>query len=394
MIELPRDFIDEMIQTLGRDEAAQLCFALTETVSPVSVRRHCEVAENAVPWCKYGEYLSERPTFTLDPLFHAGEYYVQEASSMFIAQAYARMDSDLVSAVLDLCAAPGGKSTLWRTLIPDEATLVANEPNRQRAEILNENCIKWGHPRTVVTNAWPKDFGKNCRAVFDVIAADVPCSGEGMFRKDVNSRAEWSLKNVEKCAALQRSIIEDVWPALRAGGWLVYSTCTFNTKENEENVRWICENLGAKVVRIPVEKEWGIVETDCGCHFYPHRAKGEGFFLALLQKDGDGKTAKLPQKWDKLRPFSREMYVEKGKKKVPQHWMALTDCEEREHFPSWELNREDALRYLRHEALQLPPEASRGYVIVCYEGRPLGFVNNLGTRANNMYPPEWRIRNL
>ena len=390
MIALPQDFIDEMTQTLGCEEAAQLCCALTDTEPPVSVRRHHPVEKNAVPWCEYGEYLAERPLFTVDPLFHAGEYYVQEASSMFIAQAYARMNN--VSAVLDLCAAPGGKSTLWRTIIPDDAFLVANEPNRQRAEILNENCIKWGHPRTIVTNAWPKDFGRNCRQVFDVVAADVPCSGEGMFRKDENSRAEWSLKNVEKCAELQRSIVCDVWDALRDGGWLVYSTCTFNTRENEENVRFICEELGATVVKIPIKEEWGIVETDCGCHFYPHRTKGEGFFLALLQKNGDGKRAKFPEKWDRMKVFPREAYIEKGKKKVPQHWVAMTDCEERKKFPWVELSRDEALNYLRHEAIVLDENAPRGYVIVCFEGHPLGFVNNLGNRGNNMYPGEWRIR--
>ena len=410
-----------MQQTLGSEEATRLCRALTETEAPTSIRGHEPVGEvgsvvgyagERVPWCSRAIYLSERPQFTLDPLLHAGEYYVQEASSMFVEQAYRTIlqhEADSATSpqrgawgalgALDLCAAPGGKSTLWRSLLPDEALLVCNEPDRRRAEILNENMIKWGHPHVLVTQAWPADFGKHCEEFFDIIGADVPCSGEGMFRKDPQSRQEWSLDNVHTCARTQRAIIKDVWPALRPGGWLVYSTCTFNRLEDEDNVDWICRELGAEYVPIATDPAWGVTETERGYHFYPHKTKGEGFFLALLHKPGstekDRKSypSKLPRGLERA-VFPREPYEQKGKKLIPQHWVALTDCPEREQYPRHELTLEEARQYLRREVLILPPDVPRGYVIVCYHGRPLGFVNNLGTRANNMYPQEWRIRHL
>lgn len=460
-MELPKAFVQNMQQQLGDHEAAQLCCALCGDDTPVSIRFNplkwgggetaiAERAYSPVPWCKSGYYLPERPAFTLDPLFHAGCYYVQEASSMFIEQAWHTLrqilqtegEADAPCPLLDLCAAPGGKSTLWRTLLPDGDWLVANEPNRQRAEILNENLIKWGHPRVRVTNAYAADFAAYAPGRFRVVAADVPCSGEGMFRKDVASRCEWSPENVEKCAALQRSIIEDVWPALQAGGFLIYSTCTFNAQEDEDNVRWIVEHLGASVVPIPVAEEWGIVPSRCteapdswGYHFYPHRARGEGFFLCLLRKSLDhkpvgslakerkefrpttanysadrnnfsadrknyrrtkknspsGKTQPPVEPFDQIRHFDWMPYVRKGSKEVPQHVLAMnpaTACQ----FPQCELTLAQALSYLRRESLCI--DAPLGFVVVCYQGHPLGFVNNLGSRANNLYPQEWRIRHL
>ncbi len=417
MSALPQDFITSMQQQLGDHEAAQLCCALETSEAPVSLRLNPRkplsredtaallTEAERVGWCGSGYYLPERPQFTLDPLFHAGCYYVQEASSMFIEQAWRTIKARLglegevpASEVhcLDLCAAPGGKSTLWRSLLPAECPLVVNEPDRKRAEVLNENMQKWGADNVTVCNAYPSAFAAYAPGFFNVVAADVPCSGEGMFRKDPASRGEWSLKKVEECAALQRSIIQDVWPALCPGGFLVYSTCTFNRHEDEENVAWICRQLGARVVPLSVEKEWGIVEGRtaegrlAGYHFFPHRAKGEGFFLCLLQKDGDGQPA-ARHHLEHVRHFSWEPYVMKGPKKVPQHVLAMNPATA-SAFPKCELSREEALSYLRREALCI--DAPTGYVAVCYHGHPLGFVNNLGSRANNLYPQEWRIRHL
>lgn len=448
-----------MTECLGPEEAGALCRALTATTSPTSIRINGRKAHTLpfgaatlrpVPWCSAGYYLAERPAFTLDPLLHAGVYYVQEASSMFIEQAWrtivAHGDGE-PRRVLDLCAAPGGKSTLWRSLLPDETLLVANEPIRQRAQILAENLTKWGHPATVVTMAYPEEFAP-FHGYFDIIGADVPCSGEGMFRKDEGARAEWSPEAVEHCAERQWQIVCDIWPTLRPGGWLVYSTCTFNPREDEEMVGRICRELGATVVEIPVLPAWGIVGH---YHFYPHRAEGEGFFLALLRKNGDGdaeapvenvrprkgkkaKEGKMPAvknsgqvvKWlrnsdgfrifrpsethlaaipkafsDDAAALSSRLHVltagilmaeEKGPKLVPQHALALSEALSDEAFPRAELPRTDALAYLRRESITLSSDVPRGYVVVTYQGVPLGFVNNLGQRANNLYPDAWKIR--
>ena len=457
-IPLPDAFVRHTHALLGDAEATALCAAL-DGVPPVSLRLNPQKAaatlpaatDGAVPWCaESGRYLVSRPRFTQDPLLHAGAYYVQEAASMAIALA-ARALPDTPRRVLDLCAAPGGKSTLWRALLPDDCLLVANEPIGQRAQILRENLEKWGHSAVVVTQAYPEAFAP-LGGLFDVVAADVPCSGEGMFRKDHDARSEWSADSPALCAERQRAIIADVWPALRTGGCLVYSTCTFNSAENEDNVDWICRTLGAEVLPLPVDAAWGIVGDQTGrhlpvCRFLPHRTRGEGFFLALLRKTAEtpaprriksrGKDrglgrnaavqgAKSVAPWlsaqanyrivrtddvhlaaipesmadDALRiaqtvrtlAVGTELAEEKGRKMVPAHALALASALRADAFPRVSLGRDDALAYLRREALTLPEGTPRGYVVVAYEGLPLGFVNNLGARANNLYPAAWRIR--
>jgi len=450
-MQLPEDFRKQMTAQLGAEEAGRLFEAL-EAEAPTSVRcntaRGYECAEGGVvPWCASGRYLSGRPRFTLDPLLHAGCYYVQEAASMFVEQAF-RALPEMPRRVLDLCAAPGGKSTLCRSLLPDGALLVANEPVRSRAMVLAENLAKWGQPDVVVTNAYPADFAP-LEGLFDVIAADVPCSGEGMFRKDPAAREEWSLQNVAMCADRQYAIVKEVWPALRPGGCLVYSTCTFNRAENEENVRRIVSELGAEVLRIPVRPEWGVTEVTigdgAGYRFFPHRTRGEGFFLALLQKAGEagvvrskkkkrqplaGRTLSVREvaalsRWLEndadFRLFSPDaehvcavreslfgdalrvsqtvrtlraglMLAElKGRKWVPRQELALSLVRRRAAFPEVALSLEEAVAYLRRESLVLH-DAPRGFVVAVFEGRALGFLNNLGARANNLYPAEWRIR--
>ena len=209
-----------------------------------------------VPWCESGYYLPNRPAFTFDPLFHAGGYYVQEAASMFLEQAM-RRSVGAPCRMLDLCAAPGGKSSLASTLLPKGSLLVANEVIRQRSQILAENLTKWGCPNTIVTNSDPADFGQ-LDNFFDVLLTDVPCSGEGMFRKDPVAVSEWSPQNVELCYQRQRRILSDVWPSLKPGGIAIYSTCTYNVHEDEENIAWICQELGAEVLEVPVSADWGI----------------------------------------------------------------------------------------------------------------------------------------
>lgn len=455
MPTIPSLFHQQMADILGASQAQALAEALA--TSPVVSIRQNPFKQTAadlypdmqpVPWCATGAYLAERPSFTTNPLLHAGAFYVQEAASMFIEQAYRAMDI-VPQRVLDLCAAPGGKSTLWRTLLPDDALLVANEPLRQRAQILAENLTKWGHPGVIVTNAYGADFAP-LEGCFDIVATDVPCSGEGMFRKDEGAVSQWSPGLVEQCAQVGWDIVSDVWPALRTGGYLVYSTCTFNREEDEHQVARICRELGAELVAIPTLEAWGIEGDTTGAqqavyHFFPHRAKGEGFFLALLRKTADtpsasprkgkrdrqgsgpvAKGAKAVSAWlsessrykifatgpDSLSAIREVHYetmlrlaahvrmlqagitlaVQKGHKLIPEHALALSTACAPDAFPRQELDLDTALSYLRRETIVLPGEAPRGYTIVTFQGLPLGFVNNLGNRANNLYPNEWRIR--
>ena len=470
MTPLPEAFRTQMRQLLG-DKEAEALFASLDTKPPVSIRLNPakktvgEVFQQAestqVPWCHWGYYLEKRPQFTLDPALHAGCYYVQEASSMAVEVAFRALPAK-PKRMLDLCAAPGGKSTLWDTLLQDTEArlLVCNEPVRQRAQVLAENMAKWGSPHVVVTQAYPRDFSALTN-FFDLIAADVPCSGEGMFRKDDGARSEWTPQNIEMCAMRQREILQDVWPALRPGGHLVYSTCTFNRAENEDNVQWICATLGAEVVPIQVPETRTSLDMDSpmGIHFYPHHIKGEGFFMALLQKKGEAtdiaspittkpskrhthpplsplrnqallrqflpwlKPAEHYQLWlsddgadvfalphaftDDIHRLSLipawkthgnyfrmgiHLAKKKGDRWIPQPELALSTALAENAFPRIDLPLDTALAYLRRETIVLPATTPRGYVLICHKGCSLGFVNNLGTRANNLYPMEWRIR--
>lgn len=361
---------------------------------------------------------------------------------MFLAQAIGQHVPGTPLVALDLCAAPGGKSTLLRALLHPESLLVSNEPMRQRAQVLAENMTKWGDARCVVTQNYPADFS-HLRHTFDLVVADVPCSGEGMFRKDEEAIRDWSLQNVDTCWRRQRSIIQDIWPALKPGGLLVYSTCTFNRLEDEDNVDWICHTLGAERLPIAHEAAWGIQGE---YHFFPGRTEGEGFFLALLRKNDDEELSPLslhegkggkqkrqkPSKddspteakgWVKdAQAFSflvsddyflaipadyqpliarlrQDLHVllsgitlaeRKGRDWAPCHALAMSTSLQPDAFPRVELTYEQAIAYLRREAIYV--EAPKGFVIVCYESLPLGFVKNLGNRANNLYPAEWRIR--
>ena len=392
----------------------------------------------SVPWCRNAFYLSERPNFTLDPLLHAGVYYVQEAGSMFLDEVLRQVMPSILSknsplgggGALDLCAAPGGKSTLLRAALPDYCVLYSNEPDRRRANILMENMQKQGHPNVIVTNNYAIDYQKS-GLTFDLIVCDVPCSGEGMFRKDHDSIGEWSLQNVMKCASLQRSIIEDIWSCLNEGGVMVYSTCTFNLHEDEENVKWICETLGAEIIPIEVRDEWNITGSllkgwDKPVYrFIPGTTKGEGLFMAVMRKlpltrpadtlspRGEGDVSKdksnrkpsrekvnkkLPLGGDRggLRILSdgHPVGIQKGKNIIPAHAEALLINLPKDKYPFAELSKEDALKYLHHEAIVLDADVPKGFVVVTYQGHPLGFVKNIGNRANNLYPQEWKIRNL
>jgi len=449
---LPVEFIESMRQQLGNEAELLLRALETEPVTSIRLNSKLDVLTfecdtDEVPWHMDGYYLSSRPQFTLDPLFHAGCYYVQEASSMFLQQALEQY-VDTSSVVLDLCAAPGGKSTLISEYLGRDGLLLSNEIVRQRVFILSENIQKWGNGNTIVTHNSPAEYGERCKHLFDCIVVDAPCSGEGMFRKDLQAREEWSPKVVKQCAERQRSILMDVWDALKPGGILIYSTCTFNTEENEKNVEWAAETLGADIMELEYEPDWGIVASSVGYHFYPHKTKGEGFYLCVLRKHEEVYSPvkiKAPKgKSQEAHTKSQEQYLEmmrswlqhpdewairysdrfataypikykelvewlstqmtcistgfglgeeRGRGMAPQHSLSMTKDLRKEAFPTVALNRELALSYLRTEALNLS-DVPLGLILLTYEGVPLGFAKNVGNRLNNLYPNEWRIRHL
>ncbi|HTR27694.1 MAG TPA: hypothetical protein VMH27_00390 [Puia sp.] len=396
-----------------------------------------------VPWSSWGFYLPHRPSFTFDPFFHAGAYYVQEASGMFLEQAM-RQAADLARPlrVLDLCAAPGGKSTLLQSLLSRESLLVSNEVIRGRVNILQENVVKWGAANVVVTSNDPHDMGR-LENYFDVLVVDAPCSGSGLFRREPEAIREWSPDNVRLCYQRQRRILADSWPALRKDGLLIYSTCAYSREENEDIVDWLVEDLGAITCRLRVRAEWMIVETAgrtgaSGYRFYPDRLRGEGLFMACLRKtDGGafaaprkkGNVERVPGKdleritgWvsgstglanfyhqDLIHVIPEELiadlsvlrsacYLRRAgipigklspKEFIPEHDLAMSTLVA-PGLPSIPLTREQALSYLRKE--ELPPVSDhRGWMLVQYEGLNLGWIKALPGRINNYYPKEWRI---
>ena len=365
-----------------------------------------------VSWCGSGFYLPDRPVFTLNPLFHAGLFYVQEASSMIHETIVGRVLPMLPPSprVLDLCAAPGGKTTAAMNALPDTATVIANEIMPKRAKILRENLMKWGFPGTVVTSVDTGVFASG-GPIFDLVIADAPCSGEGMMRKDEAAAAQWTEGLVAACETLQRKILADAVEALAPGGILIYSTCTFNTRENEGNLRFAMENLGLEAVDLKLPPEWGISPQASGPYpalrFMPHVTRGEGLFAAVMRKPGAAPAGKI-QAVSRLKASLRPLMdgiprtetlrpKRDGKKEgieIPRSEWALAYDFPRNRYPEAEVGEAAALSYLRHESMVLPPETPRGFVVITYKGYPLGFVKNLGTRANNLYPAEWKIRNL
>ncbi|MCR4603764.1 MAG: hypothetical protein K5683_09595 [Prevotella sp.] len=390
---LPEAFLQQTRTLLGDERFTRYREALAEE-APVSIRINPQKlsieqlpAYELVPWCPNGCYLPQRPNFTFDPLLHAGCYYVQEAASMFLHTVMEQHLPDDTRMALDLCAAPGGKSTLMRSLLPDHCLLYSNEPIRQRASILSENIQKWGHGNCIVTNCYPRDYVV-AGLTFDLILCDVPCSGEGMFRKDPLTIGEWSLQKVMQCAQLQRDIVCDAWQCLRDGGLLVYSTCTFNTQENEENIRWIQQTLDADILAVDIASEWGITGSlladfhEPVYRFLPGITRSEGLFVCVLRKKG-GKTQD---------GASARRHKPRDRKNANLN-IIFDGREPREKaVGNISLDYHDAISYLQRQALRLDPDAPRGLLQVCYQGHPLGLVKNIGSRANNLYPKEWAIR--
>ena len=444
MADLPKAFCDRIRIQFGTTGDA-LLEALDRPVKS-SVRlnshKHSESFKDAnqVPWNSQGRVLNERPVFTLDPLFHAGCYYPQESSSMFLQWVLEQTCAPHGNfKALDLCAAPGGKSLIISDFIGQNGVLISNEVIRSRAHILKEVVTKWGASNTVVTNAKAEELG-NLSGWFDCIVVDAPCSGEGMFRKDQQARVEWNENSVEQCSTRQKSILNDVLPALKESGLLIYSTCTFAPEENENMLQTLVDSGEFESVRFSVPHDWPIDVVDANgifaCRFLPHKVEGEGFFIGVLRKKAnsghhntkgkrifesvgkkereaiakfgiqateivlgpDGECYASPLKIDALNVLATEAYVlmpgvQLGKVMrtdlIPDHALAMaSDIFHPNRACSLDLMQAQA--YLRGEAIQV--DAADGWCVAAYESHALGWRKVIGPRVNNYYPKEWRVR--
>ncbi len=460
ILRLPGTFINSIKDAKGFDESAfeqvhqsgeQVTSVRINPAKSFNISKGLPFPENiekAVPWCSNGYYLSERPSFTSDPLFHAGAYYVQEASSMFLEEAL-KQTADLSQPlkVLDLCAAPGGKSTLIQSLINEKSLLVSNEVIKTRVTVLAENISKWGAANVIVTNNDPKDF-QRLPNFFDVIVVDAPCSGSGLFRKDPEAINEWSEQNVQLCSQRQQRILADIFPSLKEDGIIIYSTCSYSKGEDEDIADWLVEELKMESLQLKVDATWGIVETPSAKHnaygyrFYPDKVKGEGFFIAAFKKvgieNGEWRMGKNKSKVEKLtakeidvaKPYLKDasefffikqneeaiaipkefendlaaiqsaLYIKKAgvrlgaiirNELIPDHELAISTIIN-DTLPVVNVDEATALQYLRKQEIKIDTNL-KGWTLIRYCKLPLGWIKILPGRVNNYYPKEWRILN-
>lgn len=454
-MQFPKAFLDSLTDIKGfHKEAFEKVHASAEQITSIRVNPRKSIVNgqwsmatavhyspftihSIIPWTDFGYYLTSRPSFTFDPLFHAGCYYVQEASSMFLEQALKQtVDLSKPLKILDLCAAPGGKSTHIQSLITKESLLVSNEVIKSRVNILKDNMIRWGCENVVVTNNDPKDFSK-LENYFDVIIVDAPCSGSGLFRKEPEAMEEWSTKNVQLCSRRQQRILGDVWPALKRNGILIYSTCSYSKEEDEEICNWLMNDFSVNDLHLSIDQGWGIVQSGSNYRFWPDKVRGEGLFIACFQKkDGDESfdfkiknrhqlinkiEISIIERWikDKAYQFSKSsnlVYARPEKlaadinylseqlnvkyagiaigelirdKLIPHHALAMSDLVS-ENIPAIELNYDETIEFLKKKDLKLRPE-TKGWCLVNFKGRHLGWINVLENRINNYYPKELRI---
>jgi 16S rRNA C967 or C1407 C5-methylase (RsmB/RsmF family)/NOL1/NOP2/fmu family ribosome biogenesis protein len=436
MIQLPNAFKQRLIHQLGEQVYLEFEAALN-TDPPVSLRinkkkLNTELNYSKVSWCSSGYYLPERPLFVSDPLWHAGAYYVQEASSMVLEQAFVKIREliDTELRVLDLCAAPGGKSTHISSLLTENDLLVSNEVIQTRVSVLKENLLKWGFPNTIICNNDSRDFAQ-LGEIFDIVVVDAPCSGEGLFRKDPNATEQWTEDNVQTCELRQKRILQEVIKCVKEGGFIIYSTCTYNPGENEAQVDFLTQN-GFKSVPFHFDNK-----LESSFQLMPHTHQGEGFFIALLQKtetltedtnereETQVKTEKLGTEWKELiktdveffkfrneitavKPCLLEFYKQISKPLkvvhlgtgvgtqnqqliIPSGELVFSQHFNSECWPSIELTLEQAILYIGKQIIPYS-SSNKGYVTLTYKNIPIGLGKFAGNRINNLFPNEWRLR--
>ncbi|MFN5812728.1 MAG: methyltransferase RsmF C-terminal domain-like protein [Bacteroidota bacterium] len=447
---LPKAFIDSLDGCVGFNEAS---FVQAHELSPaISIRKNpFKVVDNTVlfkefnagnvPWCLHGQYLKERPRFTLDPLLHAGAYYVQEASSMFLYHVVENILAEQKNLkVLDLCASPGGKSTLLASMKQFDLVL-SNEIISTRLPALNENIVKWGSSKSLISNNDPKDF-QVLGEIFDAVLVDAPCSGSGLFRKDPSALGEWSTNHVGFCAVRQQRILHDAMAVLKPGGHLIYSTCSYSREENEGNIDFLLDSGMLTSVKVDIPAKWGIVQTasdrkgGIGYRFYPDQLQGEGFFCSIFQKTSSSdvhlrnpsnhimhqyKNTSELQDWAdtnqlhvfeedgillglnesiaesrsffkqhlRLRKSGVKLGASMKKGFVPDHELALSDLVSSDQR-RMDLSKKEALQFLRKEEVEIG-EMSDGICLVTYQNLPIGWSKIIRNRLKNNYPVSWRI---
>lgn len=449
--ELPIDFINQMANILDESELAAFISSVTSTSSVTGIRFNPLKASGlnksgtVIPWTQRGFTLENRPNFTLDPSFHAGAYYVQDPSSMFVEWVAKKLlNTTKTPYILDLAAAPGGKSTILAEIAYEKnGFLLANEVIKSRVPILKQNLAKWGYANVFVSSFEVPVFS-SLPPIFDLILLDAPCSGEGLFRKEVKARDEWSLEHVNHCASRQKRILSPIPALLKEGGFLIYSTCTYNTQENDDQIAWLCQTFSLEIVPMEVPSQWGLLNTEKGgFQCFPHRVKGEGFYLAVLQKIGSAerntsteiakRNVKVPRKRinfpDALSSFLKEdnqligvqdnsgnyygipenlfsefnlisqylpfidpillLGAAKGHDFIPEQELALSTYVN-EEVPHWELERYEALLYLKKEVSHSAPP-NVGWGKMSYNGLSMGWYKAMGHRYNNYFPKHWRI---
>jgi len=394
-----------------------------------------------VPWCDEAYVLKDRPSFTLDPLFHAGAYYVQEASSMFLQYVAKELFQEGHGyKALDLCAAPGGKSTLMAGM-HQFGMVISNEIIQSRVAVLQENIIKWGQMKVLVSNNDPADF-KNLPGYFDFVMVDAPCSGSGLFRKDDKAMNEWNPELVDFCVARQKRILLSAIETVAVGGYLFYSTCSFSEEENEDNLDFLIDTGLFESVDLLIDPSWNIISSSSkkhgarGYRFYPDKILGEGFFCSVLKKVSsssnnrvvypqsvktlplyaqlkdwvnDAETLHYFQKADDIFAFDSEFLpdlnlistVLKLRKSglrlgeiireefVPNHELAMSTLQSNQ-IPSIQLDLKTSLQYLRRETIETTV-AQKGWSLVQYKGISLGWIKQVQGKAKNHYPLNWRI---
>jgi NOL1/NOP2/sun family putative RNA methylase len=461
-LQFPQSLLQQLVQHWGIDPDAFMHAQEQQAINsirfnPYKIQERIlnDKIESAIPWSMNGYKLNDRPIFTLDPHFHAGAYYVQEASSMFVGYIFKHLfpATDQALRVLDLCASPGGKSTDIASLINEKSLLISNEVNRDRASVLTDNIQKWGSANTWVTCNDPKQF-TSIHAYFDCILVDAPCSGSGLFRKDKRAIDEWSEANVKLCSERQKRILNDVWNSLADGGYLIYATCSFSKEENEDIVDYLINQFHAISLKTSLQMGWGVLETkgkeadSYGYRFMPHLVEGEGFFISVLQKqtvsekvdfnfssekkvDRNSKKKVPPVQLGFLEGiFSNDQYrisnLEKygvvavnkehladfellksklyfrkigvsigeqmGSQIVPNHDLALYNQFPKELISTINLDETNALKFLKKEPFEFEGNIEKGWVLVVYKGLGIGWVKNIGNRMNNYLPKHFRIR--
>ncbi len=444
-MKLPNLFLENMTTLLGNE--ALMYFEALHSSPSTSIRLNPLKSENElslshpVAWCENAFYLSSRPIFTTDPFFHAGHYYVQEASSMIIDVLIRSLNLSRQLDVLDMCAAPGGKSTLLSSYLGTTGFLHCHEFDYARALSLKHNILKWGNPNVAVTTG-PLVNLTNTGLTYDVVLVDAPCSGEGMFRKEPKAVEQWSYEKIKRCQQLQKSILQIATHLVKPQGYLIYSTCTFNVEENEMIIKPYIEDLTFN--SIPCSSLPPGPESPLNMFTYrmmPHRLNGEGLTVSVLKKNSLSQTEfkssssynavpnihqsiihsqwirepeaffpvrlmnqivalpinhfwKYDQLFKKMKVIFQGIALGeiKGKDFIPDHALSQSVFVS-DTLPNIAFSKQEALSYLKCLTPACELQSNALWQIAKYKSANLGWIKHSDSRFKNHYPKQYRILN-